>query len=92
MATNSCANCNTANTANNPLKLCGACKTIGYCNRACQKANWKAHKSSCHQLKATGDKNGMSEASLRNINETFASLQLPQSVRPLESLMGSVPP
>lgn len=56
-------------------KLCGACKTVGYCNRACQKAHWKAHNPSCHQLKATGDKHRMSEAALRNINETIASLE-----------------
>lgn len=26
---------------------CGACKAIAYCNRACQRAHWKIHKTVC---------------------------------------------
>lgn len=47
MAPTSCANCDTATTNSHPLKLYSACKTVAYCNRDCQKANWKAHKPSC---------------------------------------------
>jgi hypothetical protein len=49
MATKACANCNTTSTESHALKLCGDCKTVSYCDRACQKANWKAHKSVCRQ-------------------------------------------
>jgi ankyrin repeat protein len=27
--------------------LCGACKGVGYCSRACQKLQWPAHKAGC---------------------------------------------
>lgn len=47
MTTKSCANCNAATTESHPLKICGDCKTVAYCDRAGQKANWKAHKSFC---------------------------------------------
>ncbi|KAI1801910.1 hypothetical protein F4811DRAFT_555408 [Daldinia bambusicola] len=29
------------------LRTCGRCKRIPYCNRECQKADWKTHKSDC---------------------------------------------
>lgn len=49
----SCAQCN---TTGRDLKLCNSCKTVVYCNRACQKAHWKAHKVTCRQVKVAGDK------------------------------------
>lgn len=75
MATTSCANCNTTTTESHPLKLYGACKTVGFCNRACQKANWKAHKPAYHQSRVAGDKDANDQATLHNINETIASLE-----------------
>jgi hypothetical protein len=27
--------------------MCGACKSVGYCSRACQKRHWAAHKAAC---------------------------------------------
>lgn len=76
MAPTSCANCNTANADSHPLKLCGACKTVGYCNRACQKANWKAHKPSCRQSEVTGlkFKNAKDEQTYRDLTDTIATM------------------
>lgn len=68
MAPTSCANCNTANTQSHPLKLCGACKTVGYCDRACQKANWKVHKSACHQSES---KKAKEQAAQKEIEDTM---------------------
>lgn len=39
-----CDNCRTA--LKNPLK-CGKCMCAPYCNRECQKADWKEHKKVC---------------------------------------------
>ncbi|KAK3789481.1 hypothetical protein RRG08_042004, partial [Elysia crispata] len=33
------------------LKKCGACKSIRYCSRACQKGDWKIHKTECPVMK-----------------------------------------
>jgi len=47
--TSACANCKkTAADANlQSLKACAKCKTTQYCNRECQKADWKIHKKVC---------------------------------------------
>ena len=29
------------------LKLCGACKSVRYCNKECQTEHWKDHKAVC---------------------------------------------
>jgi len=31
---------------------CGACKSVFYCNKECQKSDWKAHKKECRLLAA----------------------------------------
>lgn len=33
--------------SSNKLLLCSRCKKVAYCNKECQKAAWKAHKSVC---------------------------------------------
>jgi xylose isomerase len=33
-------------------KKCSGCEKVYYCGRECQRADWKAHKSSCRQEKA----------------------------------------
>ena len=33
-------------------KKCSGCEKVYYCGRECQRADWKAHKSSCTQEKA----------------------------------------
>ena len=37
-----------------PLKKCSVCTVALYCNAACQKADWKMHKTRCAGLKAAG--------------------------------------
>jgi len=41
-----CDGCHKASLLDN-LKKCGNCKTVSYCSRECQKADWKAHKPRC---------------------------------------------
>ena len=37
------------------LLLCAACKSVSYCNAACQKGNWKAHKATCKSFALNPD-------------------------------------
>ena len=37
-----------------PLKKCGACKMVYYCSEACQRTDWKAHKTWCSLLSQLG--------------------------------------
>lgn len=32
------------------LSTCGNCKNVVYCNRKCQKKDWKSHKLACHSF------------------------------------------
>jgi ankyrin repeat protein len=41
-----CEHCDKTTTGQKMMK-CGACLTVYYCNRACQKANWPLHKQVC---------------------------------------------
>jgi ankyrin repeat protein len=41
-----CEQCGTTTTGQK-MKKCGACKTVYYCNRECQTANWPLHKQVC---------------------------------------------
>ena len=41
-----CAKCHKTQ-ADKPLKRCAKCQNQWYCNRDCQKADWKAHKAFC---------------------------------------------
>ncbi|KAF6754139.1 hypothetical protein DFP72DRAFT_900491 [Ephemerocybe angulata] len=56
-----CYQCFAEQTPEKQLSRCGACKRIGYCSTACQKKNWKEHKTLCKalgELETTGS--GMS--------------------------------
>ena len=39
-----CGNCNKEEKALGEFKTCVRCKTVAYCGRDCQKADWKNHK------------------------------------------------
>ncbi|EPS42385.1 hypothetical protein H072_3631 [Dactylellina haptotyla CBS 200.50] len=47
LSTKLCANCM---TASEDLKHCARCKSVNYCSRDCQKANWKHHKKVCGKV------------------------------------------
>ena len=40
-----CDNC--GRSIESRIQLCAGCKRVAYCNYACQKAKWKAHKKVC---------------------------------------------
>ena len=42
----SCSNCGKI-TVPKQFSLCAGCNHAIYCDKACQKANWKAHKMDC---------------------------------------------
>ncbi|KAH6642478.1 hypothetical protein C7974DRAFT_103042 [Boeremia exigua] len=54
-ATKTCAHCaKTAEAAGLPnLQACARCKTTVYCDRTCQKADYKAHKPACAAPRAS---------------------------------------
>jgi hypothetical protein len=72
MTTKSCAKCNASSTETHPLKLCGNCKIVNYCNQACQKADWKTHKSVCRQF---GAKKAKDQAELEETANNIATLE-----------------
>lgn len=41
----SCENC--GSMIEERILVCSGCKKVAYCDRKCQKANWKAHKKTC---------------------------------------------
>lgn len=41
-----CGACRT--THNKPIKRCGGCQVIFYCNSSCQRSHWRAHKHACN--------------------------------------------
>ena len=43
-----CANCG---EASGPSMLCGRCRAVSYCSRACQVAHYKQHKGACRAVK-----------------------------------------
>ena len=42
-----CSHCKKAGSEQAPLKRCTRCRSAWYCNRDCQKADWKTHKKTC---------------------------------------------
>jgi hypothetical protein len=51
------------------FKKCGNCKSVYYCSRECQRADWAKHKESCATLAATASKTKRSEEA---IERTFS--------------------
>jgi hypothetical protein len=47
-----CANCGVTTKVMEQGKLmeCSSCRSVRYCGRACQKADWPAHKPTCKRL------------------------------------------
>jgi hypothetical protein len=54
VALKSCAKCACKEAATAQFKTCQQCKVTFYCGKACQKADWKAHKKLCADLLVRG--------------------------------------
>ena len=50
-------NCAQCSISVNVPKLCGSCKAVAYCGKACQKQHWKKHKKLCVKLRKEVNKN-----------------------------------
>ena len=42
-----CGQCLKSPTPGHPLRFCGRCKSVQYCDVICQRANWARHKGTC---------------------------------------------
>jgi hypothetical protein len=49
VSSSACGNCGSRGT---DLRSCAGCGEAWYCNRNCQRAAWKAHKSACKKVSA----------------------------------------
>uniref|UniRef100_A0A0E9X527 MYND-type domain-containing protein n=1 Tax=Anguilla anguilla TaxID=7936 RepID=A0A0E9X527_ANGAN len=66
-------------------KRCSICKTVIYCDQACQKLHWFTHKKVCKKLKDQWEKQGAESAKLMEkeqnakddeaVEDTTSSLQ-----------------
>jgi hypothetical protein len=50
METASCQVCENGKVEGVKLSFCSACRSVSYCSRECQKADWKTHKNICKEL------------------------------------------
>jgi hypothetical protein len=50
METASCQVCEKGMAEGLTLSFCSSCRSVSYCSRACQKADWKTHKVICKNL------------------------------------------
>jgi hypothetical protein len=50
MVTACCQVCEKGKKEGLKLSFCNSCRSVSYCSRVCQKADWKAHKVICKQL------------------------------------------
>jgi hypothetical protein len=46
----SCHACEKEEAEGMKLSFCNSCRSVSYCSRACQRADWKAHKVICKEL------------------------------------------
>jgi hypothetical protein len=46
----SCQVCEKGEAEGLKLSFCNSCRSVSYCSRACQKADWKTHKVICKKL------------------------------------------
>lgn len=89
MSHTSCANCNAPRTPSNPLKSCGSCLSVSYCDRACQKAHWKTHKPTCRLR----DDDHNSDADARGYSDGHGNIVCKDRVLPIsECVVYAVPP
>jgi len=54
--------CRTCGARDPPPRVCAACGQVAYCDVACQRRDWKAHKRRCAELKAAAAAAASSQA------------------------------
>jgi hypothetical protein len=69
----SCQVCEKGKAEGVKLSFCSSCRSVSYCSRACQKADWKAHKVICKQLNV-GDAKQIVHADHQSNAETVEAL------------------
>ncbi|EPX71081.1 histone lysine methyltransferase Set6 [Schizosaccharomyces octosporus yFS286] len=83
--------CSGCTSEGEKTKRCTACKTIYYCSKACQKADWPLHKLECRALQASRH-NGILPSICRLLIRLYAmSLKDPKSTELLESHITDFP-
>jgi hypothetical protein len=65
--------CNHCGKSAVKLQWCGACGSVGYCDRSCQKAAWKEHKPTCLTLRKTNAKIETGHANVPSLPRTTES-------------------
>jgi hypothetical protein len=68
MVTASCQLCEKGETEGLQISFCSSCHSVSYCSRACQKADWKAHKVICKELNV-GDAKQISTSEHQSLAE-----------------------
>eukprot|EP00961_Rhodomonas_salina_P289727 3914677-Rhodomonas_salina.1 len=46
-----CAKCGVRADGSVTVSFCSGCRSVAYCSKECQKADWKAHKAACRQIR-----------------------------------------
>ncbi|WBW70900.1 histone lysine methyltransferase Set6 [Schizosaccharomyces osmophilus] len=83
--------CSGCTSEGQKTQRCTACKTIHYCSKACQKADWPLHKLECKALQASRH-NGTLPSICRLLIRLYAmSLGNPKSTELLESHITDFP-
>jgi hypothetical protein len=73
MVTASCQVCKKGEGDGLQLSFCNSCRSVSYCSRACQKADWKAHKVICKVLNV-GDAKQIIHSEHRSLAERVEEL------------------
>jgi len=61
--------CGSCGSSTGPLAACRSCKSVSYCNVACQKAHWKDHRKECREK----SENAQSDEPEKTVEEKTAA-------------------
>jgi hypothetical protein len=86
MVTASCQVCEKGEAEGLKLSFCNSCRSVSYCSRVCQKADWKTHKVICKELNVGDAKQIVSSSHRSNAKtvEDFAKRALSEKCDPRE--------